>query len=201
MLIESILLGLIVGKIRAGKFRLLGPSLLKFSWIIFFSFALQLGTSIMISLGSPFFIKYRMFLYTAAYVLLFISLFFNIHFKCIWFILVGAIMNFGAIILNHGSMPIDMHILQELGFKNMLNSISMGALPQYIPLDKAGSYTRYLGMRFMVPRPYPLKGIFSMGDIMVGIGIFFLIQNMMMPSSHRTISRTLRFDHKKRTFK
>lgn len=118
-----------------------------------------------------------------------------------WFILIGAIMNFAAIILNQGSMPIDMNALEQLGFKNMLNSINMGALPQYIPLEKAAIYTAYLGKRISLPKFYPFKQIFSIGDALVALGIFFLLQNMLLPSLYRRTSRTIQFDHKKRTFR
>lgn len=201
LVLESIVLGILVGKIRGGKFKKLGTSLLRFSWLIFLSFALQLGISIMISLGHPFVIQYRMSLYVLAYILLFVALFLNMQFKCMWFIMIGAIANFAAIMLNGGSMPIDMGILQQQGFENMFHSISMEAFPQYIPLEEAGLYTSYLGKRLSMPAIYPLKQIFSIGDLLIVIGIFFLIQSMMTPSIYNRTSKIIRFDHKKRVFK
>ncbi|WP_278277839.1 DUF5317 domain-containing protein [Anaerovirgula multivorans] len=200
-MLEGIILGILVGRFRGGKFKRLGTSLFKFSWIIFLSFALQLGISIMISLGHPFVIQYRMILYVLSYVLLFLALFLNMQFKCMWFIMIGAITNFAAIMLNGGSMPVDMGILERNGFQNMLNSIRMEALPQYIPLEEAGLYTSYLGKRLSMPAMYPLKQIFSVGDLLMVIGIFFLIQNMMTPSIYNRTSKIIRFDHKSRVFK
>lgn len=196
MIIEGVLLGILVGKLRGGGFKRLGYSVLRFSWMIFFAFSLQLLTSIMIFLGHPIAIKYRMILYVLSYGLLIMSLFFNIQFKSMWLIMIGAIANFAAILLNGGSMPIDMDILKKMGFKNLLSSIESGALPHYIPLEEAGGYTRYLGKILTTPNMYPLKQIFSIGDILVVVGIFFLIQNMMIPTIYHRTSKVLQFDHK-----
>ncbi|WP_090439529.1 DUF5317 domain-containing protein [Natronincola peptidivorans] len=201
LILEAILLGLLVGKMRGGKLKRLTPSVLRFSWIIFFAFALQIGISIMNFLGHPFFIQHRMMAYVVSYVLLFLSLFLNMDFKCMWFIMVGAIANFAAIMLNGGSMPVDLMVLENLGFENMLNSIQQGALPHYIPLEEAGAYTRYLGKSLSMPDIYPLKQIFSIGDLFISAGIFFLIQNMMIPSVYNRTSKIIRFDHKAKVFK
>lgn len=201
MIFESIVLGIIVGIIRGGKFKRLSTSLLRLSWVIFLAFALQLGIAIMISLGHPFFIQYRMILYVIAYLLLFIALFFNMQFKCMWLIMIGAIANFAAIMLNGGSMPIDMKLVEANGFQNMLKSIKMGALPQYIPLEKTGKYIGYLGKRLSMPDLYPIKQIFSIGDLFIALGVFFLIQKLMTPSVYQRTSKIIRFDHKKRVFK
>lgn len=201
LLVESMVLGIIVGKIRGGKLKGLATSLLKFSWLIFLSFALQLAISIMISLGHSFFIEYRMILYVITYVLLFVALFFNMRFQCMWFIMIGAIMNFTAIMMNEGSMPVDMKLLEKLGFKNMVNSINMGALSQYIPLEKAGHFTSYLGKRISMPDFYPLSQVFSLGDLFIALGIFFLIQNMMMSLVYQRTTKVIKFDHRKGSFR
>ncbi|SDJ92987.1 DUF5317 domain-containing protein [Natronincola ferrireducens] len=201
MMLEGILLGILVGKIRGGKFKRLGTTMLRFSWFILLTFILRLGIDIMISLGYPLVIEYRMILYVIAYSLLFIALFLNMHFKCMWFIMLGSIANFAAIILNSGSMPVDMRVLETVGFQNMMNSIQLGTLPQYIPLEEAKLYTEYLGRRLSMPSFYPLKQVFSGGDILIVIGIFFLIQNMMTPSIYHRTSKVIRFDHKSKALK
>ncbi|AOY75699.1 DUF5317 domain-containing protein [Clostridium formicaceticum] len=196
MVLEAIVLGLIVGKIRGGQFRRLGITTLRFSWVILLAFSLRLAISVMISLGHPVVIHYRMILYLASYILLFVALFFNMHFKCMWLITIGSITNFLAILLNKGSMPINMETLEKFGFENMLTSIQLGVLPQYIPMEEAELYSTYLGKGLSMPSIYPLKQIFSIGDLLIVIGIFFLVQHMMSSSLYHKTSRVLHFDHK-----
>ncbi|MCC5909269.1 MAG: DUF5317 domain-containing protein [Clostridiaceae bacterium] len=196
LIAEAIVLGILVGKIRGGKFKRLGSFALRFSWGILLAVCLRLITHIMIFLGHPTFIEHRMVLFVITYCLLFIALFFNMNYKCMWLIMIGSTMNFAAIMFNGGSMPIDVALLEKMEFTNMLNSIKVGALPNYIPLNSAGTITAYLGKRFTLSNFYPLNHIFSIGDILVALGICFLIQNMMRPSIYRRTSDVIKFDHK-----
>ena len=118
-----------------------------------------------------------------------------------WFIMLGCISNFIAILINGGSMPIDMSILKKMGFENLFTSIESGALVQYIPLDKVNNFTVYLGKIFSTPKGYPLKQIFSIGDLLIVIGIFFLIQGMMLSNTYGRRSKVIRFDHKGKLIK
>lgn len=201
MIIEGILLGILIGKLKGGRFKRLGHSILKLPWIIFFAFSLQLLTSIMISLGETTIIKYRLILYALSYCLLIISLFFNIQFQSIWFIIIGSLANFIAIIFNGGSMPIDINQLRRMKLINLLTSIETGGLPQYISIEKAAGYTKYLGKILATPNIYPLKQIFSVGDLLVVLGIFLLIQKMMLPNIYNRDSKVLKLDHKGKIIK
>ncbi len=195
MIFEALLMGIIVGKVKGGQFKRLGYMTLKFPFMVILSFILMLMTSIMISIGHEAFIKHRMILYIISYCILFLVLFLNLHNKSIWLILIGTIANFAAIVLNQGSMPIDLKILQNTGFENMLQSISMGALPNYISLDQAYPLTEYLGKRLVTPNFYPLKQIFTIGDALISLGLFLYIQKIMQSKIYRKAVGVIRFDH------
>ncbi|KAB3539649.1 DUF5317 domain-containing protein [Alkaliphilus pronyensis] len=195
MILEGLILGLIVGKLRGGQFKRIGYLTLRFPFILLTSFLLLLITSIMISIGNPLFIAHRMKLYIFAYCLLFVVLFFNLHNKGIWLILLGAIANFAAVVLNQGSMPISIEALEQLNFENMLTSINSGLLPNYIPLKDAYPLTDYLGKRLVIPFAYPIKQIFSAGDAFISLGLFLYIQGMMNSRVYRKASSVIKFDH------
>lgn len=198
MIFEALILGLIFGKLRGGQLKRLGYRTLDFPILIIISFILLLGTSILIQLGNPVAIQYRMFLYIGAYCLLFIVLFFNLHNRALWLILVGAILNFAAIVLNQGSMPVDLNLLARAGFQNMLQStINIGALPNYISLENALGFTAYLGKRLVTPAFYPLKQIMSVGDIFISLGLLIYVQALMCSRSHHRAAGVIRFDQQK----
>ncbi|SCY86310.1 DUF5317 domain-containing protein [Alkaliphilus peptidifermentans] len=195
MILEALILGMIAGKLRGGQFKRLGFLSLRFPFMVLLSFIILLVTSIMISVGNPIVIEHRMKLYILAYCLLFIVLFFNLHNKSIWFILVGAIANFAAIVLNQGSVPISIEALETLDFQNMLTSINTGLLPNYIPLSEAYPLTNYLGKRYIIPFAYPIKQIFSIGDALISIGLCFYIQGVMNSRIYRKASGVIKFDN------
>ncbi|WP_026478984.1 DUF5317 domain-containing protein [Alkaliphilus transvaalensis] len=195
MIFEALLLGIIIGKIRGGQIKRLGYLTLRFPFMVVLSFLIMLTTSIMISLGHETFIQFKMLLYIIAYCLLFFVLFLNLHNRSLWFILIGAILNFAAIVLNQGRMPIDLILLEEAGFLNMLQSINIGALPNYIPMAEAEAITTYLGKRFVTPSIYPLKQIFSVGDIFIALGLTIYVQAIMQSKLHRKAVGVIRFDH------
>lgn len=197
MLLEALFLGIIVGKLRGGKFIRLGHLAIKVPYLAYTAFILWLVTSIMITRGHDFFIQYRMYLYICSFGFLFLGLFFNLHHRPAWLILIGSILNFAAITLNSGSMPVDLSVLQNSGLNNMLTSINSGVLPNYISIEEARSFTVYLGKYIGLPAWYPLRDVLSIGDIFVSIGLFLLIESMMVSSISRRTIKTIKFDYKK----
>lgn len=195
MIFEGLILGMIIGKLRGGNVMNLGKFVFRSSFLLVFSLLLNLGVSILISMGYEKVIDNRMMLYIASYVMLFIVLFLNLERKSIWLILIGAICNFTAIVLNGGSMPIDLALLEKIGSQNMLQSIQMGELANYININDAYSFTIHLGKRFTTPYWYPFKQIFSAGDVLISLGLLLLTQGIMQIKRHKFKSNIVRFNH------
>jgi len=128
--------------------------------------------------------------------LLFIALFLNLGRGSVWLILIGAIANFAAIVLNDGSMPIDITILEKMDFQNMLQSIEIGEMPNYINISEAHSFTVYLAKRFVTPIWYPIKQIFSVGDILIALGLLLFSQGIMQINRHHYTSKILNFNYR-----
>lgn len=201
MIFEGLVLGIIIGKLRGGEIGNLGKFMFRSSFLLVFALILQISTSILISVGNERVIDNRMTLYIISYIMLFIVLFLNLGRKSVWLILVGAMANFAAIVLNGGSMPIDIVLLEKMGFQNMLQSIKIGAMPNYININEAYSFTFYLAKRFATPKYYPLKQIFSIGDIFISLGLLIFTQGIMQTSRSRYSSKVIRFDHRGRKMK
>lgn len=198
MILEGLILGIIIGKLRGGQLDRLGRFIFRSPFLLVLALILQLATSILISLGNERAIDNRMILYIASYIMLFTVLFLNLNRGSVWFILIGAISNFAAIVLNGGSMPIDMALLEKAGFENMFQSLKIGALPNYVNIGEAYSFTAHLGKKFATPAFYPLKQVFSIGDILIALGLLLFTQGIMQINRHHYSSRTIKFDHRGR---
>ena len=199
LILEAIILGIIFGKIRGGSFRKLGDAVFRIPGLLFIVFIMHLITSIMVFVGNSFFLEYQLIIYIIVYLLFFIIIFFNLNYKSFWFVLVGTILNFTAIVNNNGRMPIDKSGLEQLGMDNLLNSLKSDTLYNYISLEEAVGFTEYLGKIWTTPDGYPLSQIFSLGDVFIALGVFFIIQGFMniSKSGYKTIS----FDYRKDVFK
>ncbi len=196
MIFEGLILGMIIGKLRGGKIEQLGKFMFRSSFLLVFALILQIGTSILISIDNKIAVNNRTILYIISYIMLFIVLFLNLGRKSVWFIFIGAFANFIALVLNGGSMPIDVALLEKMGFENMFQSFKAGAMPNYIDINNAYSFTSYLGKKFVTPAIYPLKQIFSIGDMFISLGILIFIQGIMQTNRSRYSPGTIKFDYK-----
>jgi hypothetical protein len=90
-------------------------------------------------------------------------------------IAVGATLNLVAIVANGGQMPADpaavMALLGEARIPGdaFSNSVVAGT----------GAALAFLGDTMVLPRPMPFANVFSVGDLLIGIGAaFFLVRTM-----------------------
>ncbi len=201
MIFEGLILGIIIGRIRGGNLRYLTNFIFRSSLLLVFALILQLGTSILVSIGNETAINNKMILYTLSYVMLFIALFFNFERKSVWIIFIGAVANFVALALNKGSIPINAVLLEKMGFENMLQSFEIGAMPNYIDIGNAHSFSVHLAKKFTTPAYYPLKQIFSIGDILISLGLLIFVQSVMQIGKNRHSSNTVTLNYESKEMK
>ena len=199
MILEGIVLGLLLGKIRGGTFRNLGGFVLKLPMILILGFLGYLGISILAFFGSEWVLENLLYLNIGVFLLLFIVLFFNLQYRSVWLILFGTLSNFTAIVLNDGRMPLDPQALQQAGMVSMETSLQAGTLYNYINIEAVEGFSANLGKIIATPEIYPFSQVLSPGDIFIALGIFFLIQRAMTKPTSRF--RTVHFDHRRENFR
>ena len=199
MVLEGIVLGIIFGKLRSGSFRNLGRFSLRLPFILIIGFLGYLVTSIMVFFGSEFFVENLLYLNIGIFVLLFIVLFFNLHYRSVWLILFGTLSNFTAVVFNDGRMPLDPDALQQAGLVSMETSLEAGTLYNYINIEAVEGFSANLGKFIATPEIYPFSQVLSPGDVFIAVGIFFLIQRAMTKPTSRF--RSVTFDHQRERFR
>jgi hypothetical protein len=94
-------------------------------------------------------------------------------------IAIGAVANLIPVLANGGAMPSDPEAwlaltgAAELPISGFSNSVLIGPETNF----------PFLGDVFVLPRPWPLANVFSIGDVLIGVGAaWFLIRAMRGPS-------------------
>jgi len=167
MFIETLVLSIVIGFLRKGKLKNFG--LIQFRWIslLFLSFALQfmvnyIGSAVLSYWGNIFHI--------GSYLLIFY--FFWTNKKQLNLLLsIGVILNFLVIILNGGSMPVDTRHMSFSIIEKIQQSVTHTVLT---------SGTKLPWLADIIYIPWPTRQMLSLGDIFLSIGVFILVQKVMV---------------------
>jgi hypothetical protein len=95
-----------------------------------------------------------------------------------WLIGAGFLLNGLVIALNGGYMPITYEALVAVGRTDLVASSAPGSLvlgSKDILLPTAQTRLAFLSDIFVLPQPFPLSSVFSLGDVLLMLGMFRLI--------------------------
>jgi hypothetical protein len=116
-------------------------------------------------------------LYVASTALVLIALVFNLRQPGISLIVLGAVLNLTVIVANGGQMPASPAAVAALTGSSVLDG---GAFSNSVPM--ADAVLPFLGDIFVLPRPLPFANVFSIGDVLIGLGgAWFVIRVMRRP--------------------
>lgn len=182
MFIEPMLFSLILAKLRNGKLSNIEKlEFNKFYFILIAGF-LQLSLSLLQKvnpLWASFILNdYFTYLHGLSYLLIFIAIIMNIKRHSMKLFIIGVVLNFLVISFNGGKMPVSI-----TGIKG-INSPTI-ELPnrefdiKHIAVTPDTKLV-YLADIILIPRPYPLPKILSIGDVFLILGLFVFIQEILV---------------------
>lgn len=183
MFIEAILLGFVVALLRKGKLKnieklhIKGWYLFLVAGIIQFTISRLKGKNLF--LGPVFFEEYFIYVHLFTYLLMIVGILLNIKKRFMIFIFIGLALNFIVIFSNGGKMPVSFqnakgyeHYTEELP-EEMIYDIKHSIVNEYTKFV-------YLADIIVLPPPYPLARIISIGDVFLMIGMFLFFQESMV---------------------
>ena len=91
---------------------------------------------------------------------------------------IGLLLNLAVIALNGGLMPISPEATAYLYPDDAVNSWQVGDQlygSKNIVLDPAGTRLELLADRFVLPGNFWYRVVFSLGDVLIAIGVFWLL--------------------------
>lgn len=176
MFIEPAIIGLICAWIRKGKIK----NIYRINVRAMYLFLLAALIQIFLSLSKALDLKYLsiladnyfLYIYLFSYILLLIGVLLNTNNRFMRYIFIGIILNAIVIFSNGGKMPVSIN-----GIRGINNNVIM--TERSLDIKHTGMKTstkfKYLGDIFLIPKPYPLARVISIGDIfmMIGIVLFF----------------------------
>jgi len=184
MLIDALIVSLIVGFLRGGKFtNLANLSLRKIGWVVS-AFLIQY---ILVYGGErswKIFINWGVYLHILSYLLVLLAIWYNREIRGMKIIGTGVLVNFFVILANDGKMPVSVSALSWARLTKMLLLLENKAYVLHTILTEE-SRLKFLADVIPLPPPYPRPRVMSGGDIIMAIGLFILIQHSMLKADKK----------------
>jgi hypothetical protein len=187
LLLYAVLIGLVAGLISGGKFAALGSTHIRLWPVALIGLVAQLllFSSPLAAVVGP----WGPSLYVVSTVLVLMALVWNLRQPGFWLIILGALANFAVIVLNGGQMPASADAWQ------VLTGVATVPTTDFSNSALIGPNTvlPFLGDVFVLPRPIPMANVFSIGDVLIGVGgAVFVFQAM----HGRVLARLMRVEAK-----
>jgi len=188
ILLVAIVLGLAAGLARAWKGkRPYQPYNLKYPWFVVIGFVMQF-LAFNYRPTQVFFSRWASVALVCSQILLITFALVNLKKFPFWALGLGLLSNFIVIILNGGLMPIQPEVVQKLipGPSNGLWVVGERLLSTkdiVLPLNATRLW--FLDDRFILPAWFNYPVAFSIGDVLIAIGAFWLLWNMGGPNKEQ----------------
>lgn len=175
ILIIIAILSVIIGLIRRGSFANILETDLKASFLFVLSLLFFIAVKVGNAADIGIIIDFTYWILLAAYSFLLLGIILNLTNLWMFILLLGAVLNFVVIFINGGKMPVSLETLQMAGLSADYLS---GSATQVL----AGSATNlaFLGGIIPIPLPSIFAEVISPGTLIIGIGIFGMIQNILL---------------------
>jgi len=185
ILAAAFIFAIFIGLARGGSLKRLANLPIRWGWIALVAFGLQIYLIYFPEPSNEGLFSPRVVVLTASYVMLFAVLWENRMLPGVWLIGLGLAANFAVMLLNGGYMPITAQALQQVGHSRTIVGIGSGARvsgTKDIVLPQEATIAWWLSDIFVIPPPFPIPSVFSVGDAFISLGMLWLIQRGMLDS-------------------
>lgn len=170
------MLSIIVGFIRKGSLRNLGRVPLRHFYLFCVPFLIFVVVSaVAVSSGQKSLMPYIRIADIGQYAIVLAAILLNSHIREMWVVAAGTLANLTALAANGGVMPVSSQALETAGLAEALGS-------QPVRHALMTPETRLRPLADVIPvrtfSPF-LSQVISVGDVLIAIGLFVLIQHYM----------------------
>ena len=190
ILLAALLLALLWGLARGGTLARVPSFPLQAAWIALAAFGLQIYSLYFPVPRAEGILSLHGILFVLSYALLFRFVWINRTLPGMWLLGAGLVANFLVMLTNGGYMPITREALAAVGhLQNALGTEAGSTVlsTKDIILPREATQLWFLSDIFMVPPPFPIPSVFSIGDVLVASGVFVLVQRALGRGSFGSI--------------
>lgn len=175
MFIEPAIISVILVFLRKRSLKKLKNVNIKGWYILFISAGVQvlISLSIKYNMLDNFVIKNFKYLIILSYLFLIITIIMNIEKRYMKLFLIGILLNLVVISANEGKMPVSIDGVKGINEETTLPYREFDI--KHIGIDSNTKF-KYLSDIILIPKPYPLPKVISIGDIFLMLGIFIFFQ-------------------------
>jgi hypothetical protein len=168
----AIPIGLVVGRLLGGHFEYLSRLRFEWAWLALAGLAIQLAL-FSTSIADSFPPGVGEAVYVASTGMVLVAVWRNLAVPGLAIVAVGSISNLAAVVANGGVMPTTPEALAAagLGAEEGFSNSAVLAEPALAPLTDI----------FAIPAGLPLANVFSVGDVLIAVGIVATIAFGMRP--------------------
>jgi hypothetical protein len=174
-LLSAVVVGLALGFLLGGRPAHLSELQLRWNPLIFASLLIQLVLFTGLAVPAP--------VVTMAYLgsggLALAWLFRNLMIPGIVWITAGGLSNFVAIAANGGRMPVDPGLLAQTRGAAYVRALAAGQVTSNSSIADHHTRLRWLSDQILIPPPWPLPTVLSVGDVLIALGVIWLIATGM----------------------
>lgn len=175
MFIEPAIISVILVFLRKRSLKKLKNVNIKGWYILFISAGVQvlISLSIKYNMLDNFVIKNFKYLIILSYLFLITTIIMNIEKRYMKLFLIGILLNLVVISANEGKMPVSIDGVKGINEETTLPYREFDI--KHIGIDSNTKF-KYLSDIILIPKPYPLPKVISIGDIFLMLGIFIFFQ-------------------------
>ncbi len=182
MFLFAVLFSIGVALLRGGRPDRLASFPFKHVWLVFAAFGVQLVMHLPVFTRLAFVREAAPYLYPSAYYLLLLCFALNWRAPGVPWLAAGSLGNMVVILANGGKMPVDGQALIALGCQHYVDVFASG---QSLTNTIIGPSTKlpWLADVIIGSPPFSTPTLFSVGDVLLAVGVFLLVQRTMVPKS------------------
>ncbi|HLS52641.1 MAG TPA: DUF5317 domain-containing protein [Tissierellaceae bacterium] len=182
-MLEAIIISILVAKLRKGRLENLEKVGFKGRYLLLMAAATQLTMSLFKKIGFNIegsgIINWFFLFHFMSYVLILVAITLNIEKRSMKLFLIGVILNFLVIFANGGKMPVSIEGIKGINKRDSIELLISDFDIKHKSIDE-NTRLIYLADIILIPKPYPLPKVLSVGDLFLMGGFFLFMQEGMI---------------------
>ncbi len=176
VLLWAILLGVLIGLVHHRGLAHLAQLKLRAGWLVLLAMLTQI---LILPLGpgaKPIVTWGMEYLHIGSYLLLLLFAVVNFRERALWVMALGMLSNLIVITANGGHMPASLDALRAAGRTATVERLLTEGVSGNVVLMSDQTKLNFLGDIFWLPSWVPFANAFSIGDLLLALGVIWLLQ-------------------------